>query len=121
MNLSEIRKYFAQKRGSYEDFPFDETTLVIKIKGKMFALIALEKNPLQINLKCDPYLAESLRQQYTAVSAGYHMNKRHWNSIVLDGSIPDNVILEMIDHSYKLVFDKLTKKKKAEILNLISK
>ncbi|RKX88441.1 MAG: MmcQ/YjbR family DNA-binding protein [Candidatus Cloacimonadota bacterium] len=119
MNLAQLRNYFTTKAGSFEDFPFDETTMVIKIQNKMFALIALEKDPLEISLKCDPYLAESFRTQYKAVSAGYHLNKRHWNSIVLDGSIPNKVVLEMIDHSYQLVFDKLTKKNKAEIEKLI--
>lgn len=121
MNLSEIREYFAQKRGSYEDFPFDESTLVIKVKDKMFALIGLDEDPLRINLKCDPVLAVELRQIYSSVIPGYHMNKTHWNTVILDGSIPQEVLLEMIDHSYQLVFDKLTKKKKNEIKkNLLS-
>ncbi len=121
MELKQLRKYLASKPGSYEDFPFDESTMVIKIHSKMFALIGLEHHPLQISLKCDPYLAESLRMQYKAVSAGYHLNKRHWNSVVLDGSISKKIVCEMIDHSYQLVFDKLTKKNKAEIVNSISK
>jgi len=119
MNLAQLRHYFSTKAGSYEDFPFDGSTMVIKIQSKMFALIALEKDPLEISLKCDPYLAESLRMQYKAVTAGYHLNKRHWNSVVLDGSISKKVVCEMIDHSYQLVFDKLTKKNKAEIEKLI--
>ncbi len=121
MKFIDLRKCLASKTGSYEDFPFDESTMVIKIQSKMFALIGLEHDPLQISLKCDPYLAESFRMQYKAVTAGYHLNKRHWNSVVLDGSIPEKVVLEMIDHSYQLVFDKLTKKQKNEILNSISK
>ena len=121
MELDQLRKYLATKLGSYEDFPFDETTMVIKIKNKMFALIALEKDPLQISLKCNPFRAESLRIRYSSITSGYHLNKRHWNTVVLDGSIPTKVVLEMIDHSYQLVFDKLTIKNKAAILNTISK
>lgn len=115
MDLKPLRKHCAAKPGSYEDFPFDDVTMVIKTGGKMFGLIALEKNPLEISLKCNPYLAESLQKQYPAIRSGYHLNKKHWITILLDGSLAESKIYELIDLSYQLVFDKLTEQKKAEI------
>ena len=116
MTLDEIRIYCLQKKSTVVDFPFDDVTMVIKVGDKIFILITLEKVPLQINLKCDPFLAQDLRKRYTSVIPGYHMNKRHWNTIILDNSIPGKVIKEMIDNSYALVFNSLTKTKKTMIL-----
>lgn len=115
MNIEEIREYCLKKKGVEESFPFDEATLVFKVKGKMFALTSLEKDP-SINLKCDPEKAIELRERFPAVAPGYHMNKRLWNTIQIDGSIPDNLIWECIDESYQLVVEKLPKKLKEELL-----
>ncbi|MDO9576282.1 MAG: MmcQ/YjbR family DNA-binding protein [Candidatus Cloacimonadales bacterium] len=120
MNLKQLRKYFALKPGAYEDFPFDDVTMVIKVGNKMFALIGLDAEPLCINLKCDPMLAVELRQLYPAVIPGYHMNKTHWNTVILDGSIPEKIIKKMIDDSYDLVFKSLTKKVREKILGKLA-
>ncbi len=118
MNIEEIREYCLSKRGVIEDFPFDEETLVLKVLGKMFALISLEKIPLQLNLKCDPEQAVELREKYESVLPGYHMNKKHWNSIIVDGSIHSNEIKNLIDNSYTLVEQGLKKSDGEKLLNL---
>jgi predicted DNA-binding protein (MmcQ/YjbR family) len=100
MNIEQIREYCLKKRGVTEEFPFDEETLVFKIMGKIFLLASLESIPLQINLKCDPEKAAELQEEYESVQPGYHMNKKHWNTIIIDGSIPKQKILEWIDHSF---------------------
>ena len=105
MNIEEIREYCLCKKGVTESLPFDEDTLVFKVQDKMFALASLEGD-LSINLKCNPEKAIELREQYPAVQPGYHMNKKHWNTIHSDGSIPDNEIFSWIDHSYNLVMKK---------------
>lgn len=115
MNLEVIIKYCFKKKGVWEDFPFDDVTMVIKVGSKMYALISFDKQPLRMNLKCDPLVAQGLREKYKAVIPGYHMNKEHWNTITLDGSIPDNVVFGMIDDSYELVFEGLRKSEKEEI------
>lgn len=112
MNFDTLRDYLLNKPGAFEDFPFDAVTLVIKVGGKMFALADITEEPLRVNLKCDPIKAEFLREHYAAVLPGYHMNKRHWNTVVLDGSIPDPLILAMIDDSYALVVQGLPKSKR---------
>ncbi len=109
MELKDLRRYLLQKRGSTEEIPFGPQALVYKIMGKMFALIAWEESPLRITLKCEPDLALTLRQQYQAIQPGYHMSKKHWNSIWLDGTIPDEKILDLVDHSYELVLGSLKK------------
>jgi predicted DNA-binding protein (MmcQ/YjbR family) len=109
MELKNLRRYLLQKRGSTEETPFGSQALVYKIMGKMFALIAWEESPLRITLKCEPDLALTLRQQYQAIQSGYHMSKKHWNSIWLDGTIPDEKILGLVDHSYELVLGSLKK------------
>ena len=111
MNIEEIREYCISKKGATEGFPFDESTLVFKVAGKIFALTDLE-DELSINLKCDPEKAIDIREKYTSVLPGYHMNKRHWNTIKIDGSIPDSLIYEWIDHSYELIISKLSKNQK---------
>jgi len=115
MTLPELRKYLSQKAGSFEDFPFDDVTMVYKVSNKMFALIGLDDAPLRINLKCDPILAVELRQLYPAVIPGYHMNKTHWNTVILDGSISDEITMKMIDDSYILVVQSLTRKEREKI------
>jgi len=102
MNIEELREYCISKKDVTESFPFDETTLAFKFRGKMCALTDLE-GELSINLKCDPDLAIELREEYPAVQPGYHMNKKHWNTVIIDGSIPDCIIREWIDYSNKLV------------------
>ncbi|MCK4622063.1 MAG: MmcQ/YjbR family DNA-binding protein [Desulfuromonadales bacterium] len=109
MDFETLRNYLLAKAGAMEDFPFDDKTLVIKVGGKMFALLGLNEEPLRVNLKCDPLKAEVLRQRYPAVLPGYHMNKRHWNTVVLDGSVPEEEVLAMIDESYELVVKGLPK------------
>jgi predicted DNA-binding protein (MmcQ/YjbR family) len=103
MNFESLCKYILDKPGAYEDFPFGPSAMVFKAGNKMFALIRVKETPLRINLKCDPELARHLRAAYNAVQPGYHMNKKHWNTITIDGSIPDEDILCMVDDSYDLV------------------
>lgn len=117
MNIEELRAWCISKKGVSEDFPFDETTLVFKVMGKMFALTDLE-GELTINLKCDPEKAVELRELYSCVLPGYHMSKKHWNTILVDGSVPDQLIQQWIDHSYALVVEKLTKKQRDELATL---
>ncbi len=118
MNIEAIREYCYIKKGISEDFPFDEDTLVIRVMNKIFLLASLEKIPLQINLKCDPERAIEYRERYEAVQPGYHMNKSHWNTVIMDGSVPQKELKEMIDHSYELVVIGL-KKSERESLNKI--
>ena len=108
MNIEEFRKYCLSKKGVTEEFPFGEVTLVFKVMGKMFALTNLDSD-FSVNLKCDPVLAIDLREQYSSVLPGYHMNKKHWNTIIIDGRISNKLIYEWIDHSYQLVVDQLPK------------
>ncbi len=114
MNVEEFREYCITKKGVTESFPFDETTLVLKVMEKMFALANLD-GPFNINLKCDPEKAIEIREKYDSVKPGYHMNKQHWNTIEMDGSIPLKTILEWIDDSYDLVVSKLPKVKQKEL------
>jgi len=116
MNVEGIRQICIAKKGVTEGFPFDELTLVLKVGGKMFALLNLDKDP-SVNLKCDPERAIDLRERYEAILPGYHMNKQHWNTVMLDGSVPKNLLLEMIDHSYDLVFKSLSKNVRSEVEN----
>ena len=107
MELEELRAYLLAKPGAEETYPFDPVTLVAKVGGKLFALFSVDEAPLRLNLKCLPEQAEVLRELYPAVRPGYHMNKRHWNTVILDGSLPDEDICGMIDESYRLVVEKL--------------
>lgn len=114
MNIEEFREYCISKKGITEEFPFDEQTLVFKVMGKMFALVALERIPSQVNLKCDPERAIALREEFDGViMPGYHMSKVHWNTVFLE-NVPPELIRELVDHSYELVVSKFTKKLKAE-------
>lgn len=117
MDFQKVKTLLLSKPGAWEDFPFGPDALVFKVANKMFALIGIEHDPLQMNLKCDPEHGEGLRAIYPSVLPGYHMNKRHWNTIILDGSVPEEVIAEMIDDSYSLVFQTLTKKEQENILS----
>jgi len=114
VNIEEFRMYCISKKGVTEEFPFDAQTLVFKVMGKMFALAPLERQPSQVNLKCDPERAITLREEYDGViTPGFHMSKVHWNTLLLE-NIPSKLVIELIDHSYDLVVTKFTKKLKAE-------
>jgi predicted DNA-binding protein (MmcQ/YjbR family) len=97
----------AARPGSAEDYPFGDEVAVFKVAGKMFALVTLGPPPGSVSLKCDPDLAASLRSRYPAITAGYHLSKRHWNTVTLDGSLPGDELLDLIDHSYELVVARL--------------
>src|SRR5688500_7525605 len=112
MERSELRTFCLSKRAVIEDFPFGEEVAVYKVEGKVFALLPVAP-PTSISLKCDPTLAGILRETYAAVTPGWHLNKKHWNTVKVDGSIPDGEILEMIDHSYEQVVKGLPKKVQA--------
>ncbi len=114
MNIEELREYCLTKAGVTEEFPFGETTLVFKVMGKMFALTNLEGD-WNLALKCDPERAIELREEHPAILPGYHMNKVHWNTVRMDGSLSRNLVLELIDHSYHLVVDKLPLKLRQEL------
>ena len=103
MDLEQFREYCLRKPGAAEGTPFGEDVLVFKVGGKMFALAALDEIPATANLKCDPDLALELRDRYEQVRPGYHMNKKHWNTVELGGEIPDLDLRKMVDHSYELV------------------
>lgn len=111
MNVETIRDYCLAKDGAEESMPFGETTLVFKVNTKMFLLLSLGNNgPVSFNVKCNPELAEELREKYDAVQPGYHMNKKHWNTVIVDGSVPDGLLKEWIDLSYDLVKGKPKKR-----------
>jgi predicted DNA-binding protein (MmcQ/YjbR family) len=102
MDIESLRDYCVTKKGVTESFPFGEDTLVFKAGEKIFALVNLD-NELSINLKCEPSFALELRERYSSVTPGYHMNKKHWNTVMLDGTVPDKEIFSWVDHSYELV------------------
>ncbi|HAD96748.1 MAG TPA: MmcQ-like protein [Cryomorphaceae bacterium] len=103
MNIEELRLYCLGKPGTTESTPFGEDTLVFKVAGKMFALTSLSSADFSVNLKCNPEKVPELREQYPQVQPGYHMNKKHWNTVIIDGGLTDHLIREWIDHSYDLV------------------
>jgi predicted DNA-binding protein (MmcQ/YjbR family) len=109
MDLAQFREYCLRKPRATEDTPFGPDVLVFKVSDKMFALAALDEVPTTVNLKCDPDLALELRDRYEQVTPGYHMNKKHWNTVGIEGGIPDSELRKMIDHSYDLVAKGLPK------------
>ncbi len=116
MDLETARQYALSKKATTEGFPFDDKALVFKVLEKMFAVMSLERLPTSMNLKCDPERVFELREQYPeSVLPAWHMNKTHWNSIVLESELSDKLIRELIDHSYDLVVAKMTKKMRAEL------
>jgi predicted DNA-binding protein (MmcQ/YjbR family) len=117
MNIEEFRDYCLAKKGVSESFPFDQQTLVFKVMGKMFALADVDVFT-GINLKCDPERAAELREHHEGIQPGYHMNKTHWNTVSTDGSITDELIFELTDHSYELIVKSLPKKLQAELKSL---
>jgi predicted DNA-binding protein (MmcQ/YjbR family) len=102
-----LRRFCLSLPGAVEEFPFGEQTSVFKVSGKIFALSPLRSRPLRVSLKCEPGLAEQLRASYPAVGPGYHLNKRHWNTVVLDGSLPDTMVREMVEDSHDLIVARL--------------
>lgn len=115
MNIESFQAYCLAKAGVTEEFPFGEETMVYKVMGKMFALTSLDATPFSINLKCDPERALQLREEYDCVLPGYHMNKKHWNTILVDGSVKDSLLREWVDHSYDLVAQALPRKLREQL------
>ncbi|MDB5191595.1 MAG: hypothetical protein JWQ96_1158 [Segetibacter sp.] len=111
MHIEEVRTYCLSKDDAEECFPFGEKTLVFKVCGKIFLLAALDSHPLQFNVKCDPDVAAELREQYSSIIPGYHMNKKYWNTVIIDESLSRELLIKMIDDSYCLVKPKPGKRK----------
>lgn len=116
MNIDAIREYCLSKNGVTEDMPFGENVLVFRIGGKIFLLTDIEAEITSVNLKCDPNLALELRDRYPTIKPGYHMNKKHWNTVVCDDTISRSLLHELIDHSFDLVFRSLPYKMRKELL-----
>ncbi len=117
MNIEELREYCLQKKGVTENFPFGEETLVYKVGDKVFLLAGLDEAN-RFNAKCDPEKAIELRAEYEEIIPGWHMNKKHWNTVYMDGRLSNKLLREIIDHSYQLVFDKLPRKVREEIASI---
>ncbi len=115
MNVEELRNYCLSLKCSTEEFPFDDVNMVLKVKGKMFALIPLDNPETQISLKCEPERAIQLREEFEAISPAWHFNKKHWNTVKIDPSISQKFLCELINHSYDLVVAGLARKLKEEM------
>jgi predicted DNA-binding protein (MmcQ/YjbR family) len=118
MFIDELREYCISKKGVEECLPFGPETLVFKVMGKMFLLASLDTQPTQFNVKCNPEKAIELREKYTCVIPGYHMNKTHWNTIICDGSVKDILLKQWMDDSYDLIVESLPKKLKQDLASL---
>ena len=118
MNVEDFRELCIKLKGVEETFPFDESTLVFKVMGKMFALLPLNDLKPRTNLKADPEWSEELREAHHQIIPGWHMNKKHWNTVYLDDGLEDDLIIKMVTHSYDLVVSKLTKALKQELAEL---
>lgn len=116
MTRDELLDLCSSLTGAVEDYPFGDGVAVFKVGGRMFALVGLGGEPGSVNLKCDPELALDLRDRYPAVTPGYHANKRHWNTVELDGSVEDDELREMVEHSYELVVARLTRRERALLI-----
>ena len=114
MHVEAFAEYCLAKKGVEDSFPFDETTLVFKVMGKMFALTGLDNDEFKVNLKCDPERSAELREEYAEIEPGFHMNKFHWNTVNFEGELSDSFLKELIDDSYNLVVAKFTKKIREE-------
>ena len=108
MNIQQILQFCLSQKSSFEDYPFGPETTVIKVGSKIFAIFSKGR----VSLKCDPFTSDLLRKEYSAVSPGYHLNKEHWNTVLINDTVPDDEFKWMIDHSYDLVFKSLTKSEK---------
>lgn len=115
MDIETFRAYGLAKKGVTEDFPFGEDTLCLRVMGKIFALAGLDAERLSVNLKCDPDYAVELREQFSEVQPGYHMNKKHWNTVDFEGSLDNHLLFRLIDHSYDQVVKMLKKKEQEEL------
>ncbi len=109
MDIETFRQYCLSKNGTEEAFPFDEVTLVFKVMGKMFALTGLDKETFEVNLKCDPEYALELRENHEQIRAGYHMSKKHWNTVQFENGLSDKLLFSLVDHSYDMVVKGLKK------------
>ena len=117
MHIEQLREYCLTKKGAEETFPFDSETLVFKVGGKAFLLTGINSKPVRFNVKCDPEKAIELREQFDCVLPGFHMNKKHWNTIVADGSVSGKQLQQWITDSYKLVVTALPKKEREKYLS----
>jgi len=115
MDAGALRTWCLERPGAIEDFPFGPVPSVFRVGGKMFALSALDRTPLEVSVKCEPELAVGLRDSYPAIRPGYHLNKRHWNTITLDGSLPDELVCDLIEDSYDLVVSALPKRTREQL------
>jgi predicted DNA-binding protein (MmcQ/YjbR family) len=115
MDATALRAWCLRQAGAVEDFPFGPEHSVFKVAGKMFALSALDRAPLEVSVKCEPDLAVALRDSYPAIRPGYHLNKRHWNTITLDGSLADELVRDLIEDSYDLVVSALPKRVREQL------
>ena len=115
MDATELRRWCLQFAGALEDFPFGPEPSVFKVAGKMFALSVLDRAPLEVSVKCEPELAVQLRHTYPAIRPGYHLNKRHWNTVTLDGSLDDQLVRDLIEDSYDLVVSALPRRLREEL------
>jgi predicted DNA-binding protein (MmcQ/YjbR family) len=115
MDASDLRTWCLQQPGATEDFPFGPAHSVFRVAGKMFALSALDRTPLEVSVKCEPELAVGLRESYPAIRPGYHLNKRHWNTITLDGGLPDQLVRDLIEDSYDLVVSALPRRTREQL------
>ena len=113
MYLDELREYCLSKKGTTEDTPFGPETLVFKVMNKIFAITGIDEYEF-VNLKCDPEYAIELRERHAGIKPGWHMNKHHWNSVMTDGTVPENLFKELVDHSYDLIVKSLPKKVQKE-------
>jgi predicted DNA-binding protein (MmcQ/YjbR family) len=112
---TELRRWCLEHAGAVEDFPFSPDTSVFKVGGKVFAISALGREPLAVSVKCEPELAAQLRHTYPAIRPGYHLNKRHWNTIVLDGTLPDQLVRDLVEDSYDLIVGALPKRVRGQL------
>jgi predicted DNA-binding protein (MmcQ/YjbR family) len=117
MTRNELIDYCRNKEGVTVEFPFDNTCMSFKLVSKFFAFINIKNKKNEISLKCDPWLATAFREQYEGVAPGYHLNKKHWNTIDADSDVPEGKVLEMIDMSYDLIYKKLKKQERENLIN----
>jgi predicted DNA-binding protein (MmcQ/YjbR family) len=115
VDAAELRRWCLEQPGAIEDFPFAPGVSVFKVAGKMFALTRLDGTPLEVSVKCEPDLAVQLRDSYSAIRPGYHLNKRHWNTVTLDGSLDDQFVCDLVEDSYDLVVSALPKRTREEL------